>query len=71
MPVDVTSTVFYCLRRRPPSSEGEDLCHKGGGEIQTKDRLQGKVDGRRHRVVLGVDDLLETTRIDYCANIYI
>lgn len=33
-----------CPCRRPPSSKGEDLCPEGRSEIQSKDRLQGKVD---------------------------
>lgn len=47
--------MFYCRCpcRRPPSSEGEDHCHKGRGDIQTKDRLQGKVVGCSPRGTLG------------------
>lgn len=44
--VDVTQdAVFYCPRRRPRASEGEDLGAEGGGQVQTQDRLQGEADG--------------------------
>lgn len=46
MHVDVTRDgVFYCPRRRPGGSEGEDLGAEGGRQVQAQDRLQGEAGG--------------------------
>lgn len=51
--------LFYCLRRRPRRSEGEDLGAEGGGQVQTQDRLQGEAAG----------GLADVTRMDHCRGI--
>lgn len=53
--------MFYCPRRRPRSSAGEDLGAEGGGQVQTQDRLQGEADG---------GDLSDVTRRDCRRGMY-
>ena len=43
-PVFTVADDALCPCRRPPGSEGADLCPEGRSEIQSKDRLQGMVD---------------------------
>ncbi len=59
--------LLLLLCRRPERTEGEELHLKGRSDIQTKDRLQGKMDGCSHRGILRMERFIVayvTTRME-------
>lgn len=60
----MTTFCCCCLCRRPEHSEGEELHLEGRSNIQTKDRLQGKMERHSHRAMLRTERFVVHQNMD-------